>query len=222
MQQTLVSKSEFATLINVSAGRVSQFIASGQISQAAIVGTGQRAKIDLERAKADLRMTLDVSQRLGNGIDTNLNPGPAESPVAGAGAVAEHQSGPATLPQPILPSGIDYDIKQQKLEQLRRANRNGAVADAQNSGRLMETDQGRAEMARIAASMLLVFEGGLTDFASAIASEFKLPHRDVLHLLRSEFRKVREKAKRQAKAEAVEFPETVETVLEADDIETIN
>lgn len=68
-----VSKSEFAALINVSPGRVSQFIASGQISRAAIIGSGQRAKIDVERAKADLRLSLDVSQRLGNGIDTRLD-----------------------------------------------------------------------------------------------------------------------------------------------------
>jgi len=56
MQQMLVSKSEFAAMINVSPGRVSQFIAAGQISQLAIVGSGQRAKIDAERAKADLRI----------------------------------------------------------------------------------------------------------------------------------------------------------------------
>ncbi len=70
MTATLVSKSAFAAIINVSPGRVSQFIAAGQISSAAIVGSGQRAKIDVDRAKADLRLTLDVAQRLGNGIDT--------------------------------------------------------------------------------------------------------------------------------------------------------
>lgn len=217
-----VTKGEFAALIGVTAGRVSQYLREGKISAAALSGNGRSAKIIVERAKADLRLSLDISQRLGNGIDTNLDPSQPASRQS-AGWIAGDDQPSAARTGPAVPtSAIDYDIKQQKLEQLRRANRNGAVADAQNSGRLMETDQGRAEMARIAASMLLVFEGGLTDFASAIASEFKLPHRDVLHLLRGEFRKVREKAKKQAKAEAVEFPETVETVLEAYDIETIN
>lgn len=217
-----VTKGEFAALIGVTAGRVSQYLKEGKISAAALSGNGRSAKIIVERAKADLRLSLDISQRLGNGIDTNLDPSQPASRQSAWWIAGDDQASAARTGPAVPTSAIDYDIKQQKLEQLRRTNRNGAVADAQNSGRLMETDQGRAEMARIAASMLLVFEGGLTDFASAIASEFKLPHRDVLHLLRGEFRKVREKAKKQAKAEAVEFPETVETVLEADDIETIN
>lgn len=212
-----VSKSEFAAMINVSPGRVSQFIAAGQISAAAIVGHGQRAKIDVERAKSDLRTTLDVSQRLGNGIDTRLDPSqsvPSDQPGP------SYNQAPSAVP-PIL-GGIDHEIKQQKLDQLRRANRNAAIADAQNSGLLMETDAARAGKTKVANAMLLVFEGGLTEFATAIAAEFKVPQRDVLHLLRREFRKIRESAAKQARAEAVQLSATVETVLEVEEIEAIN
>lgn len=208
-----VSKSEFAAMINVSPGRVSQFIAAGQISSAAIIGSGQRAKIDVERAKADLRLTLDVSQRLGNGIDTRLDTdAPISTPV---------QSQNTLLPPPIQ-GGLDHEIKQQKLEQIRRVNRNAAIADAQARGQLIETDQSRAEMSRIAASMLQVFEGGLTDLASAVAAEFKVPQRDVLHLLRKQFRQIRSTAARQMQTMSIDMPETTPVEIAAEEIESLN
>jgi len=213
MEATLVSKGEFAALINVSPGRVSQFIAAGQISAAAIVGSGQRAKIDADRARADLRMTLDVSQRLGNGIETRLDAEPSREAAAGA-------SSGYTIPP--IPQGIDYEIKQQKLEQARRANRNAAIADAQSRGQLIDTEQAKAEMSRVAAAMLQVFEGALTDLASAMASEFKVPQRDALHLLRKQFRLVRVAAAKHMVALAVTVPDTIETPLAADDLEMLN
>ncbi|MDO3434344.1 hypothetical protein QWJ46_16815 [Rhizobium sp. CBN3] len=209
-----VSKSEFAAMINVSPGRVSQFIAAGQISAAAIVGTGQRAKINVDRAKADLRLSLDVSQRLGNGIDTRLD---AEQEIS----VPPQQSPTGTVTLPIA-GGLDHEIKQQKLEQIRRVNRNAAIADAQSRGQLIETEQSRAEMTRIAAGMLQVFEGGLTDLASAVAAEFKLPQRDVLHLLRKQFRQIRATAARQMKTMSIEMPETASVEIAAEDIESLN
>ncbi|CAD7036491.1 hypothetical protein RHAB21_02531 [Pseudorhizobium halotolerans] len=216
--EAAVTKGEFAAIIGVSPGRVSQYLTEGKISPGALLGAGRNAKIIVERAKQDLRMSLDIGQRLGNGIDTRLDPVSGPDAQDDAGPVPTATSAPPPLQQ----SGIDYEIKQQKLEQIRRANRNAAIADAQSSGRLMETDHGRAEMTRIASSMMLIFEGGLTDFASAVASEFKVQQRDVLHLLRREFRKVREKAAKQAQAEAVDMPLSVASSLEADDIETIN
>lgn len=214
-----VSKSEFAALINVSPGRVSQFIASGQISRAAIIGSGQRAKIDVERAKADLRLMLDVSQRLGNGIDTRLDDGEdgSDTPEFGKPNRKDIDEDPFQRR-----GGVDFEIKQQKLEQIRRVNRNAAIEDAKSAGSLIETDASRSAMVRVASSMLLVFEGGLTDFATAIAEEFKVPHRDVLHLLRREFRKVRATGAKQVKSEAVTLPETMETILEVEEIETLN
>lgn len=214
-----VSKSEFAALINVSPGRVSQFIASGQISRAAIIGSGQRAKIDVERAKADLRLSLDVSQRLGNGIDTRLDDGDDGGDTSELGKPSRKDLDDDPFQRR---GGVDFEIKQQKLEQIRRVNRNAAIEDAKSAGTLIETDASRSAMVKVASSMLLVFEGGLTDFATAIAEEFKVPHRDVLHLLRREFRKVRANGAKQVKSEAVTLPETMETTLEVEEIETLN
>lgn len=217
--QAAVSKGEFASLIGVSPGRVSQYLAEGKISTASLLGSGRSAKIIVEQAKADLRLTLDVSQRLGNGIETRLDASNGTTPGMDFTGAAQ---GGYVPPRIEPPSGIDHEIKQAKLQHLQRANRNAAIADAQASGQLMETEAARAAMARVASSMMLVFEGGLTDFATAIAAEFKIPQRDVLHLLRQEFRRVRSSAARQAQAEAGALPEAVGTVIEADEIEVIN
>src|SRR5262249_970521 len=157
-----VTKGEFAALIGVTPGRVSQYIAAGKIKPTSLVGTGRSAKVDVEKARADLRLTLDISQRLGNGLDTNLG---SDDPVDRQATAIRQSSSP-----PIQISGVEHDIKQAKLEQLRRINRNGAIAEARDRGQLIETELARAEMARVAASMLQVFEGGLTDIASAITA----------------------------------------------------
>ena len=213
MQQE-VSKGEFARIIGVSPGRVSQYLAEGKISPAALSGVGRNAKIRVDQARADLRLTLDVSQRLGNGIETRLDDDGYGGAVASERTIAAPSSGDHAAVR-----GPDHEIKLQKLEQLRRANRNGAIAEAKDRGTLIETDAARAEKTRVAASMLDVFEGGINDFAAAIAAEFGLPQRDVKHVLRKEFRKVRERAAKQMMDKAIALPEFTATALDAEETE---
>ncbi|MDB5582819.1 MAG: hypothetical protein JWR80_7995 [Bradyrhizobium sp.] len=207
--QEAVSKGEFAQIIGVSPGRVSQYLTEGKISVAALVGVGRNAKINVERAKADLRLTLDVSQRLGNGSETNIEAGISAPPA---------HNGPSSTPEFQL-RGIDHDIKQQKFEQLKRANRNAAIADALERGTLVEKSRSQAEMARVASTMLDVFEGGITDFAMAIAAKFELPQRDVKHELRRVYREVRERAAKQMRDKSIDLDAIVQTEIEADDTE---
>ncbi|SON55518.1 hypothetical protein HDIA_1977 [Hartmannibacter diazotrophicus] len=218
MTLQLVTKGQFAAMINVSAGRVSQMIAAGQISQAALVGAGQRAKINVEQAKTDLRMALDVGQRMGNGINTRLDDGDgaADSVEAPAPGAQRQDAAPARE------SGIDYQIKQEKLEQVRRANRNAAIAEARERGQLVETAAAKAEMVKVASSMLQVFEGALADFAGAVSAQFEVPQRDVLHLMRREMKKVRAAASRQMAALGEQETETVQTTVDADELDTVN
>lgn len=217
--QGAVSKGEFAALIGVSPGRISQYLAEGKISPAALQGVGRSAKIIVEQAKADLRLTLDVSQRLGNGIETRLDAAAAAitaGEIASATGSAYQAQSP---PPPIALTGIDHEIKQQKLEQIRRANRNAAINDARERGQLIETEASRAEMTRVAAALMDVFDGGLNDMASAIAAAFQLPQRDVKHLMRREFRKLREKAAEQMRKKAIALPACASAVVEAEDME---
>jgi hypothetical protein len=78
-----VKKGEFARLINVSPGRVSQYLAEGKIHGAAIEGTGRDARIVVDVAKAQLQETLDARQMLGNGASTRLGDATTEAEAAG-------------------------------------------------------------------------------------------------------------------------------------------
>jgi hypothetical protein len=71
---SLVRKSEFAEMRGVSPGRVSQWIAAGQIDGAAIVGSGQRGLINVDLACAQLQERLATDERYGlNGLSTNIS-----------------------------------------------------------------------------------------------------------------------------------------------------
>lgn len=210
----VVSKSRFAEIIGVSPGRVSQYISEGKISRTALVGEGQRAKIDVEAAKTDLRRTLDISQRLGNGISTRIDADAATWPASEAMA--------PSAPPPEPPRGIDQELKLEKLQQIRRANRNAAIADAQSRGELITTIDAKAEMTKVAMAMMQEFEGEITDFATAIAARFSLPQRDVIHLLRQRHREYRASRSTAIEQSAAALPETVETqVLAHDDEEEL-
>ena len=71
---SVVRKSDFAKMRNVSQGRVSQWIKAGQISGAAIIGEGRSAMIDSKLALVQLQERLSVNERFGlNGLNTNLD-----------------------------------------------------------------------------------------------------------------------------------------------------
>src|SRR5215813_1640879 len=56
----VVSKGQFATLRNVSPGRVSQWISEGKIKPDALVGEGRKAKINVAVATRQFRDSLDI------------------------------------------------------------------------------------------------------------------------------------------------------------------
>lgn len=180
----LVAKTRFAELANVSAPRVSQWIADGKISGEALVGEGRHARIRVSVACQQLKRNLDISQRFGNGITTKLDHPPADHEIAGAVS-------PAVLPNSPALEPIEEQLKREKLEQLQRANRRSAREEAEKNGRLTDADLARQQMGRVAAQVVTIYDGATTEIANAIASTFNLPPRDVVHLLRTEFRKVR-------------------------------
>lgn len=212
--QHAVSKGEFATIIGVLPGRVSQYLIQGKITAAALVGSGRNAKIDVERAKADLRLTLDVSQLLGNGSDTNLDAGGSSVPAGSA-----MPSPGAGQPSAYEPRGADYEIKQEKLAQIKRVNRNAAIEDAKNAGLLTETAAAKNEMTRAVAALVEMFEGSLIDMATDIAAAFELLQRDVKHILRKRFRTFRETASKQMAMKAIALNPLVGTEIDAEEIE---
>ncbi|AKR58004.1 hypothetical protein XM25_19875 [Devosia sp. H5989] len=178
MDAQIVSKGEFARMIAVSPGRVSQMISSGMIGPDALVGEGRMARIRAALALSQIKSRRDIGQALGNGLGTRLE----ESATAHADF---GQQAPADDEPRVL--GTEDLIKLERLAMERRRNRQAEEDDARRRGELMETKQARAEMTRMATSMLQSFEGALPDFATALAAKFELPQRDLLHELRRSF-----------------------------------
>lgn len=201
--ELLVSKSEFARLINVTPGRVSQMISERKIGPDALVGEGRSAKIRVDLARQQISARTDVGQRFGNGIATLLD-APAELPLPQPPPAQPKLLAPVSSSDPTTEA-----IKAERLRSLRMANERQAEERLADQGRYVRTNDVRANMGRLAASLVTVFESGLADLAAAIAAEHGLVQRDVLHCLRTEFRAVRVKAAEAARREVAELPSLV-------------
>jgi hypothetical protein len=199
----VASKSQFAALAGVSAGRVSQWITEGKITEDEMEGTGRNAKIKVGPACARLKLKLDAAQRLGNGLRTNLS---IVSPLP----ITEQQT------QKPEPQGavdkLDLQLKEQKLKQAEAQNRKLEEDERARRGLYVRTQDASAETAKITGTILQMFEGGLADVAAEIAAEYKLPARDVIHLMRKRFREVRAKISGQLADEAEQLPILIDDI----------
>lgn len=241
----VMPKGQFATLCGVSAGRVSQWISEGKIGGDALVGEGRTARIRVSVAQEQLQRRLDVGQRLGNGIGTRLDAAPVQAllPTLDSGA---GQGAPPSAPRPAagpsshpsvpaagasivdggevdaaalrsLAATLEDQLKVEKLWKAQSENRRLRKEELAAQGLLMETDAAVAAQKRVAGQILTTVEGGLATMAQAMAERFELPQRDVLHLLRQEFRAVRASVADVLRREALEMPETVSFELGEED-----
>ncbi|ORE90988.1 hypothetical protein [Aurantimonas sp. 22II-16-19i] len=220
----VVTKGAFAEMIGVSPGRVSQMIAEGKIGPDAIAGEGRMARIRVEVAKRQIRERRDPGQALGNGLSTRLG-GPAagsasdiqpsdEAPGLRHAVGLEAAGGNAGSP-PLL-DDFEQRFKLEKLQEIQRKNRKAAEEEEARRGRFMETADARQQMTRLAGAMLSSFEGSLASLATAVSSKFGIPQRDVLHLLKAEFRAYQEGAAKRHAAKAEETSATLESVIVQD------
>lgn len=199
-----VTKGAFAKLLNVSAGRVSQYISEGKLTGEALIGEGRNALINVAVATDQLRQRIDVGQRFGNGLETRLD---FDAPDA---APAPHSTRlSAAAPQERRRDPTDDALREEKLRELRLRNQDTLEARLAKRGYYVRSDEVRPAMAALASGMLTVFEGGLGDLATAISAKFELPQRDVLHLLRQEFQTLRAKASDAARRRAQALPPLV-------------
>ncbi|MCP3477663.1 hypothetical protein NLM33_46800 (plasmid) [Bradyrhizobium sp. CCGUVB1N3] len=175
-------------------GSISQWISDGKIDGDALDGQGPRAKIRIAVADEQLRQRLDLVQRTGNGLATRLDASAAQAAeqIAPAAAVAAPASSSAAL---------EEAFKRGRLEALERENRRRA-----------EEEAARAELAKIAGRAVSIVDGALPE----IAARFALPQRDILHVLRAEFRGVRSRAARKLRDDAAALPELIEAEFDPD------
>ncbi len=209
----VVGKSEFAALRGVSPGRVSQWLAEGKIKPNALVGEGRGAKINVEIATRHLQESLDPNQRFGlNGISTRLDlnePSPASAPAKPAPKA--DTAPPAPPPPSVEPAAqsVEDQIKREKLRQAQLATARAEEQDRLSRGVYILAAEARDETTRTAARMINSFDGAIPDMAAAIAAKWQLPSRDVTHLLRAEFRKMRARLASEFAELAAAEPETV-------------
>ena len=185
----LLSKSAFAREIGVSPGRITQMISEGKIGADALEGQGVHAQIRVDVARRQIGDRTDLGQRFGNGIDTRL-----EAAIAPANDRDETAEA----------------IKTEKLLGLQLANRRLREEALARQGLYTRTDQVAGAMNKLAANLIGVFEGSLSDLAQAVAARFQLPARDVLHVLRGELREIRAKAAATARGHADDLPRLVD------------
>lgn len=185
----LMTKKDFAEFTNVSAARVSQWLKEGKIQPESLDGQGRRAKIKVQEALRNLEADLDISQRLGNGLGTKLD--------------ADEEK------EPEVPTTNEL-IAQQKLFKAQAENQRLVEQELERRGIYTKTSDVLKGYLSVAHSMLRTFEGSIPDIAGAISAEFKLSQRDVQHVLKTQFRKTRERAAQVAQKQAATVPGTEE------------
>ncbi|MBQ4826568.1 hypothetical protein J4729_18755 [Leisingera sp. HS039] len=236
-----MSQADFARAMGVSRAAVSQWKAKDILRDDAFTKPGKKGKVIYPVAVEQVRRNRDIGQSLGNGIatrttvDAEAQAQVPTAPVPEPAAVQEPQPdlpmpqpepaeaaqpddafpAPAPAVQPKADSVEDM-LKRAKLEEQLRRNRIQATEEAAQLGKLVAADDAREQLTRVAGMMMQIFEGALTDFAAAMASQFDVPQRDVLHLLKSEFRNVRKTATMKQRAIAEGTPKQVNTNVELD------
>lgn len=195
-----VTKGDFAALIGVSPGRISQYIAEGKIFGDALVGEGRSARICVERARSQLSKTLEPSQRFGaNGVA-----GKRVAEVAAAAPPSDQRPEPPSS-DPYVDAIAAERFKQQRLTTA-RMERDEALA----VGRYVLADDARMAQTKAVVEAFKVMEVAVQEMAKAISAQHGVPHRDAVLTLQKAFRDTREKQARQFSDLADTLPKLVE------------
>lgn len=224
MGDDTVTKKEFAALLGVTPGRVSQWLASKQLSGAAIVGSGHRARIRATTAREQLARTLDVDQRLSGNGKAKLDNRQRPSGATKAGSSSDPSPGPCgAISEPPQPHGdadddyrgpVEEKIKQARLEQISLANEKARAEASVRTGRHVRADDARQQMGRIAGRMITVFDAAIIEFANTLAAQPPTSQRETLRILRSTWREIRARQSKTAGAEAALMPALLEDEVE--------
>lgn len=214
MQPTM-SKGDFARHINVSPGRVSQYIAAGMIGKDALDGEGRSARIIVPRAIEQIRRRRDIGQALGNGLSTRLDLDDREEATdagdllpAGVGKPSEDSD------RSLRPATIDDEIKQERLQSERRRNRVAAQEEAVRLGQLVEAAKVKAAVTKEMVAQREAFMAMLADCATEVHSKYGVPQRDCLHLLRKVVTEGMGKFAERQRRLAAGLPETADAIVE--------
>lgn len=193
----IVGKKQFANLIGVSPSRVTQFIAEKKLYGDALVGEGFHARIRVSVACEQLKRGLDPrwSGRVRLDVPDMASESSAMAP----------------------PDRVEELIKQERLAALQLANERARESAALRAGTFILTADSKREMGRLGAKLLAMFDAAMAEFSTGIAAKSNLSARDAQHLLRTMFRKIRERASQVEAQAASALPLLIEEAEPAGD-----
>jgi hypothetical protein len=225
-EQQHLSQAKFADHMGVTRAAVSQWKKKDILRDDAFTSPGKKGKLIVSVAVDQVRRNRNIGQALGNGIETrtSTDAAPTAEPHQHNNAeefglvlpVSDTAEPPTSASSEPKRDTVEDQLKRARLEEQHRKNRMGAAEEAKQQGKLMSAEDAREQMARVAVMMMQIFEGSLTDFAAAMAAQFSVPQRDVLHLLKSEFRQVRQSATLKEQARIASLARDITTSVELD------
>ena len=188
--KTVVTKGEYARLKGRSPAAVSNWIADGRISAAALIGDGNRARIWVEQADADLARNLDPTQQWSQRapIDLRLEARPA---------AIDHGAAYEVRPSSRVDQAAvdDDDIRRRRRADADKAEHDAEAARRRNAvdeGRWMEAAAGQREWARELGRVISDIETFLAStLAHSLAEKYGLDWKELSVELRRAFRQHR-------------------------------
>lgn len=126
--KTIVTKAEFAARKQRGPSSVSNWIADGKITEAALIGIGPRARIWVEQADIDLARAFDPAQQLAQRHPI--------LPPAAQPALAADETGtgvPRSTPAAQAAAEVDADIARKRRADAQRAEADAIAAERRNA-----------------------------------------------------------------------------------------
>jgi len=192
--RNLVRKGDFAQLRGVTPGRVSQWIAAGQISGDAIVGEGRTALIDVDLACQQLGVTLDAIQ-----LSAQARPIPQPARPAGA-----------ELPTPPAFNDAQQRTLLARAEQAEINARQARREEEAQQGVYIRTEDARREFSKVLTEVMSSIEELMPTLGDALAAELKIDGKAATVILRRQLRAWRERQSTAARQIADREPKLVD------------
>lgn len=217
--KTVVTKGQYARLKNRAPSAVSNWIAEGKISRDALIGEGRNARVWVEKADADLAVSLDPAQQAAQelpiiGAITGTVTPPAEPPAGdaarppavappapqGEGQVVMFPGG-RTPPAPaadVEPRPLTDDLARRRRADAEKAELEVEMSRrrlAVDEGRWVETDAAQRAWARELSALIADVETFVVSaLANEIADRYGLDRKKLASENRAAFRRHRETA----------------------------
>jgi len=168
-----ITASGLATELGVTRGRVSQYVAAGQLD-GCFVGAGRLRRFDLHKCASALGKRLDAGQMMGNGAGTRKS----LEEISSGSPRAAYPVGSKPLP-PTDPDRYELARIQKAEEEARRLRRQNSEAE----GQYVLASEVELQITKMLALELAQFESVLRDAARAVADKLGVDFKTARQLM---------------------------------------